>query len=52
MDAVVDQEVSNKEIELIIGNSKRNFSGITSTMLQVVSYQKDLIPLRVMGKIT
>jgi len=50
MDAVVDQEVSNKEIELIIGNSKRNFSGITSTMLQVVSYQKDLIPLRVMGK--
>lgn len=50
MDAVVGQEVSNKEVELIIGNSKRNFSGITSTMLQVVSYQKDMIPLRIMGK--
>jgi mannosyltransferase len=50
MDEVVDQGVSNKEIELIIGNSKRNFSGITSTMLQVVSYQKDMIPLRIMGK--
>ncbi len=50
MDAVVDQAVSNGEIELIIGNSKRNFSGITSTMLQVVSYQKHMIPLRVMGK--
>jgi mannosyltransferase len=50
MDAVLGQEVSDKEIELIIGNSKRNFSGITSTMLQVVSYQKELIPLRVMGK--
>ncbi|PKG83827.1 glycosyl transferase family 1 [Colwellia sp. 75C3] len=50
MEAVVDQEVSNKEIELIIGNSKRSFSGITSTMLQVVSYQKHMIPLRVMGK--
>jgi mannosyltransferase len=50
MDAVVDQELSNTEIELILGNSKRNFSGITSTMLQVVSYQKDMIPLRIMGK--
>jgi mannosyltransferase len=50
MDAVVDQEMSNREIELIIGNSKRNFSGITSTMLQVVSYQKDMIPLRIMGE--
>ena len=50
MDAVVNQAVSSTEIELIIGNSKRNFSGITSTMLQVVSYQKHMIPLRIMGK--
>ena len=50
MDAAVSQAVGNSEIELIIGNSKNNFSGITSTMLQVVSYQKDMIPLRVMGK--
>ncbi|WP_019028442.1 glycosyltransferase family 4 protein [Colwellia piezophila] len=50
METVVDQGASDKEIELILGNSKRNFSGITSTMLQVVSYQKDMIPLRIMGK--
>tara|TARA_B100000809_G_scaffold77626_1_gene75484 strand:- start:126 stop:1220 length:1095 start_codon:yes stop_codon:yes gene_type:complete len=50
MEVVVGQELSNTEIELIIGNSKRNFSGITSTMLQVVAYQKDMIPLRIMGK--
>ncbi len=47
---MVDQKVSNDEVELIIGNSKRNFSGITSTMLQVVSYQKHMMPLRIMGK--
>jgi mannosyltransferase len=40
----------NKEIELIIGNSNSNFSGVTSTMLQVLSHQKNLINLRVMGK--
>ena len=37
------------EIELIIGNSNSNFSGVTSTMLQVMSYQKELINLRIMG---
>lgn len=37
------------EIELIIGNSNSNFSGVTSTMLQVMSYQKDRINLRIMG---
>lgn len=50
MGDVVNQKVSDKEIELIVGNSKRNFSGITSTMLQVIAYQKNMIPLRVMGK--
>jgi len=41
---------NNKEIELIIGNSNSNFSGVTSTMLQVLSHQKNLINLRVMGE--
>jgi mannosyltransferase len=41
---------NDKEIELIIGNSNSNFSGVTSTMLQVLSHQKGLINLRVMGK--
>ena len=38
------------EIELILGNSNRRFSGVTSTMRQVLSRQKDLIPTAVMGK--
>ena len=38
------------EVELILGNSNSNFSGVTSTMLQVMSYQQKLINLRVMGK--
>jgi mannosyltransferase len=42
-------EKASDEIELIIGNSSSNFSGVTSTMLQVMSYQKGLINLRVMG---
>ena len=44
------KKTNDKEIELIIGNSNSNFSGVTSTMLQVLSHQKSLINLRVMGK--
>lgn len=40
----------NDDFELIVGNSNSNFSGVTSTMLQVLSYQQKLIKLRVMGK--
>jgi mannosyltransferase len=43
-------KMKNKEVELIVGNSNSNFSGVTSTMLQVLSHQKNLINLRVMGK--
>ena len=45
----VSRELQKGEIELIIGNSNSNFSGVTSTMLQVMSYQKELINLRIMG---
>ncbi|MFQ3237470.1 MAG: mannosyltransferase [Paraglaciecola sp.] len=38
------------EVELILGNSNANFSGVTSTMLQVLSHQRKLIHIRVMGK--
>lgn len=41
---------SNEEVELIVGNSNSNFSGVTSTMLQVTSIQKDMMNLRIMGK--
>jgi len=44
------KELNQQEIELIIGNSNSNFSGVTSTMLQVLSHQQNLINLRVMGK--
>ena len=42
--------IDAQEIELIIGNSNANFSGVTSTMLQLLSHQQSLINLRVMGK--
>jgi glycosyltransferase involved in cell wall biosynthesis len=45
----VSREPLSDEVELIIGNSNPNFSGVTSTMLQVMSYQKELINLRIMG---
>ena len=44
------QQQRTAEIELIIGNSNSNFSGVTSTMLQLLSEQQKLINLRVMGK--
>ena len=46
----LSSESQSDEIELIIGNSNSNFSGVTSTMLQVMSYQKELINLRIMGR--
>lgn len=36
--------------ELIIGNSNKRFSGVTSTMLQVLPFQKEIMPLVVLGK--
>lgn len=49
MNKPLSSESQSDEIELIIGNSNSNFSGVTSTMLQVMSYQKELINLRIMG---
>ena len=50
MSIQASQNGTDKEIELIIGNSNSNFSGVTSTMLQLLSTQQELINLRVMGK--
>lgn len=41
---------SMDKTELILGNSNRRFSGVTSTMLQVLPHQKELMPLAVLGK--
>ena len=50
MEHDVTKTSKQDEVELILGNSNSNFSGVTSTMLQVMSYQQKLINLRVMGK--
>ncbi len=36
--------------EFILGNSNPKFSGVTSTMLQVLEHQKHLIPVAVLGR--
>lgn len=40
---------SLKQTELILGNSNPKFSGVTSTMLQVLEHQKKLLPVAVLG---
>jgi len=50
MSKTIPNSKENEEIELIVGNSNSNFSGVTSTMLQLLSEQQKLINLRVMGK--
>lgn len=42
--------MTEQEIVLILGNSNPNFSGVTSTMLQVSEEQKNWVNLRIMGK--
>ena len=37
------------EIELIIGNSGRNFSGVTSVTIQLLNYQAKEFKLAVLG---
>jgi mannosyltransferase len=41
--------VSLKETQIILGNSGRNFSGVTSTMLQVLHYQQQRAHVAVLG---
>lgn len=41
--------VSLQETQLILGNSGRNFSGVTSTMLQVLHHQQQLAHVAVLG---
>lgn len=39
----------NSATELILGNSNKRFSGVTSTMLQVLPHQQKRVPLAVLG---
>lgn len=45
-----DPEKRLEEVELILGNSNRRFSGVTSTMLQVLQHQQKIMKLAVLGK--
>jgi glycosyltransferase involved in cell wall biosynthesis len=50
MNHVSNDLCKEDEVELIVGNSNAHFSGVTSTMLQVLPHQQKLIGVRVMGK--
>ena len=41
---------TNKEISVILGNSSKRFSGVTSTMLQVLPHQHQQLSVAVLGK--
>jgi len=42
--------VKESSIQLILGNSNKRFSGVTSTMLQVLPYQKKITELAILGE--
>jgi mannosyltransferase len=42
--------MNNPSMQLILGNSNKRFSGVTSTMLQVLPHQKKLMETAVLGK--
>lgn len=48
--AAFNKPPESAEISLILGNSNRKFSGVTSTMLQVSEEQRKWVNLRIMGK--
>ena len=39
----------NQPLRVILGNSNKRFSGVTSTMLQTMSYQQSLCEIWVLG---
>ncbi|BDS08457.1 LPS biosynthesis protein [Oceaniferula spumae] len=41
--------IEQNDVELILGNSNPRFSGVTSTMLQVLRHQKTMMSVAVMG---
>lgn len=43
-------EYPQQEIQLILGNSNKRFSGVTSTMLQALPYQKEIMSVAVLGE--
>ena len=49
MEQLLVGEQSSNEVELVLGNSNSNFSGVTSTMLQVLSIQKSQLNTVVLG---
>ncbi|MDB0061487.1 hypothetical protein N9F07_00275 [Octadecabacter sp.] len=42
--------MNTDDVEIILGNSNKRFSGVTSTMLQVLNYQQERVAVAVLGK--
>ena len=42
--------MNTDDVEIILGNSNKRFSGVTSTMLQVLKYQQERVAVAVLGK--
>ena len=42
--------MNTDDVEIILGNSSKRFSGVTSTMLQVLTYQQEKVGVAVLGK--
>lgn len=42
--------ITNHSVDVILGNSNSRFSGVTSTMLQVLPYQQSIVGIGVLGK--
>ena len=47
---MIKNSKSGHSVEVILGNSNPRFSGVTSTMLQVLPHQQEIISLGVLGK--
>ena len=41
--------MTTDNVEIILGNANKRFSGVTSTMLQVLAYQRELAKVAVLG---
>ncbi len=46
---MTSKKQAHQECELILGNSNKRFSGVTSTMLQNFEFQKDMMNTLIMG---
>jgi mannosyltransferase len=46
----LDKNIPDKPIQVLIGNSSKRFSGVTSTMLQTAKIQQGILPIAIIGE--